>query len=484
MIKRIVKNFFFLFLSRVYEALSSLITIALVARYLGKEAFGKYVFVIAFVQLFEVITDMGFNVILVRELAREKSKLQGMLGVSVIIKVLTFIVAFVTIFIAVQVFNLFIKLSPLVKSGIYIFALAVTIDFFVDITTSVSRAYEKMEYEAVINFLFKTTTLGFIALAVFLNLGFLSILWARLASNVCTAILSYAICIYKFGKPEFSFELEKGRYFIKESISLGIAEIINRFYEKIDIFLLQIMTNFSDVGFLGAALRIEDLLSLIPRTIVTIIFPKFSMLFKSSMNSLSFAYERTLKFIAILSLPLAAGIVLYAKQIVILILGPNFADAAIILQILGLSMVFSFPGHLFKFMLTAMDKQKIYRVVIAASLLVNLLLGIALIPFYGYVGASIAIFVSQTVFSLACFFYISQKLPSVQYKESILPPSISIILTVVFVYLLQEMSPIFLIPCSILIYILALTLLHTFKDDEISIMKRFIPLRIRRILRV
>src|SRR5690348_6877840 len=72
--KKILFNTFTQFGSKGLSVLLSLLTVSLLTRYLGTEGYGNFTLVFTYISLFAVLSDIGFNQIVVREFASDKEK--------------------------------------------------------------------------------------------------------------------------------------------------------------------------------------------------------------------------------------------------------------------------------------------------------------------------------------------------------------------------------------------------------------------------
>ena len=73
-IQRIAKNTAALFAAQVVVAILSLVLSLFIAWKSGAVVFGKNSFVLAFTPIFAVVSDLGYNTLLIREVARYKSQ--------------------------------------------------------------------------------------------------------------------------------------------------------------------------------------------------------------------------------------------------------------------------------------------------------------------------------------------------------------------------------------------------------------------------
>jgi len=85
-VKTVAKNSLMQVLSTIVTKILSLIFIIFVARYLGDIGFGKYSFVFAFLSFFTVFTAFGMNTLVIREVAKDKSKSNAFLVNSAVLK--------------------------------------------------------------------------------------------------------------------------------------------------------------------------------------------------------------------------------------------------------------------------------------------------------------------------------------------------------------------------------------------------------------
>ena len=103
--QRYAVNTIWLFSERFLRIISGLFVGIWVARYLGPEQFGALSYIISFVSLFAAFSSLGLDVILVRELVKEESRLNALLGTTFYLKVAG---AITTIFLIYIILKLFI----------------------------------------------------------------------------------------------------------------------------------------------------------------------------------------------------------------------------------------------------------------------------------------------------------------------------------------------------------------------------------------
>ena len=472
-VKRLVKNSSVSIAAKAICLLSALFTLAMVARYLSAGEFGKYIFVMAFIAVFEVFTDMGYNATLVREIARARDQLGKIVGTAIIAKFFIGFLTFIAIVISVNVLGAAIQISPQVKKAIYILGLAVCADFFVDITVSAVRAHEEMEYEALILTFNSITSLAFIAIVAISDLGFVNLFLARFFSYALTLGLSLYIYMRKFGRPQVVQDTVLRKRLTRESLPLGTGQVIERFYTRTNFFLIRVIQSVTEVGFYGGAYRVIEQFSLIAVSVVTAVFPVFSVLSQSSRSSLALAHQKTLKLLVVISLPVVVIIACLAEQITGILFGAKLTEIAQPLRVLSLAVLLTFCNLLFKFTLNALNKQTAYRRNALIAFFVNLALALFLIPAFGYMGACIALLASSGILFVLGHYSISRHLAELSLPAVFVKPvGGSLVMAALVVFLTEHASIFVVVSCGMLVYLVTLAVLRTFTSDEISMLKK------------
>jgi len=124
-VSRIFKNAVAVYGKNGFQAIVSLISVAILARYLDLTTFGQYAFIVAFVEIFKVISTMGINTILTREVAKNKEGALRLYSSALAIQGILSVITFGIIAISVNV----ISSSDTVIKATYLCAIAVIFEF-------------------------------------------------------------------------------------------------------------------------------------------------------------------------------------------------------------------------------------------------------------------------------------------------------------------------------------------------------------------
>ena len=69
-VRKIAFNTIVSIAARILGTIIALVNIGFITRYLGKDVFGEYVTILAFVSVFSIIADFGLYSLLVRDISR------------------------------------------------------------------------------------------------------------------------------------------------------------------------------------------------------------------------------------------------------------------------------------------------------------------------------------------------------------------------------------------------------------------------------
>src|SRR5205814_4085086 len=153
---------------------------------------------------------------------------------------------------------------------------------------------------------------------------------------------------------------------------------------------LGIMTkNMTTVGLFGGPYRLSWSLRTIPQTLSLPLYPLYSRTAHFSPNRFGDVYRQSLKFFTLISVPFAVFFTAWSKPLLTLALGARFLPALPAMQLLGLGLIPFFMSTLFQFLFAALDAQKSFFMSTLIGSTLRVILLVALIPPFHFVGPAI-----------------------------------------------------------------------------------------------
>jgi O-antigen/teichoic acid export membrane protein len=376
-----------------------------VARKLGVEDFGKFSFVLAFIMIFSVLIDFGFNQLTTRDVAKDKFLAPKYIANGLSFRIIVSVLVYIFIYTLINAMNYPID----TKRSIYVASAYLIFLSLIGFIYSIFRAFEKIKYESILIIIEKALIIFLGSLVLIVGFGLETLWFTFLFSSAIAFVISIIILLKKVTK--FSLELDPYfiKKFVKKALPFAVMNIFIIIYFRIDMVMISMMRGDLQVGWYSAAYKFVEVSILIPNIIMIPIYPVFSKLYVSSLSSLTSIYKQVLKIMIIISLPIPIVVMIISEKIILVLYGASFINATPALMIL----IWAIPSIYLTFvlgaLLPAINKQAINTITTGICMILNVLLNLILIPSYGYLGAGVSTVVTEWVLCAILFGYISMK---------------------------------------------------------------------------
>lgn len=389
--------------SKILATALALVSIGFITRYLGKDGFGDYATVLAFLAFFAAISDLGLYSISTREISRsgaDEEKIMGnIFSLRVIVSLAVLIISPLIVW--------FFPYSLEVKEAIIIVAASYLFSSSYQILNGVFQKNLAMDKVAISELLGKIIQVAVVILAIKFKLGFNWIISSLLFYMIFSFFLVYSWS-KRYIRIKFRFDFNYWKKFLKESYPLGVAVFITFVYFKIDTILLSVMKSSSDVGIYNAAYKVIENITFFPSMLVGLIFPIMSQHIFTDFKRFKEISDKTFKVFVLAVVPLIVGTLFLSKGIVGLIGGAGFLEAAPVLQILIFALAMIFFGNFFNAVLIAGNMQRKLMLVLGLTAAFNVTANLILIPQFSYFGAATVSVITEVIV-VASTFYLSFK---------------------------------------------------------------------------
>ncbi len=364
-----------------------------VARYLQPESFGLLNYSISFVSIFSAFSTLGLDQIIVRELAKDPSRQQEMLGTGLILKM----AGSGILLLLMVIILLFMDHDPFTNTLIMIIAAA-----------EIFKGFE------VISYFFQAQTLSkyVVRVQVFINL-LLSVL--KIVLVFMHAPLIWFVFIILFGSLLnaigfiYSYYKREGTLWkwmykkvlayqlLRESWPLALYGIALHIQARIDQVMLGKMLNVAEVGQYSVALKFIEIFGFLPMVLMSTFSPAIvrakgmgEALYHSRLTNL---YRLMFLTFLVVALP----IYFFGEKVITVLYGIEYQSAGYLLSLFALRLFFSNMGVGKSVFIVneSLFKYSLMTVIIGA--ITNIALNYYLIPMYASVGSIIASMLSFTI---------------------------------------------------------------------------------------
>ena len=398
--KSIISNISWLLFDKMFKMGVGLFIGVWFARYLGPEKFGVWSYVFSIVNIISVISGLGLDSIIIREVVKDNKNSSFILGTSFTLRfVSAAILYFLVLIFALVTYNESdneIILLFSVMSLVFFFQSFDVIDFFFQSKLKSKYIVVSRSFSFIISTLWKVYFI--------LNEGELKIFAIGYSLEFFLSGFFMFISYIKYNNVfDWKIVYSKGRELIKASLPLLFTSMAINIYMRVDQLMLKHMLGNESVGFYAAAVRISEIWSFIPVAISYSLFPSIIDLKKVGGNNYYNKLRNLFTMLIILSLVIVIPIYLFSNEIIEVLFGKKFEVSAQVLKFHIWLGIFIFIGVPARKILIAEDLQSYIFFIATLALLLNIVLNVTLIPIYGINGAVIATLISYS--SGSYFFY-------------------------------------------------------------------------------
>lgn len=402
-LQNVVGNTGWLFAEKMVRMGVGLFVGVWVARFLGPEQFGYLSYALAFVSLFSAIAGLGLDGIVIRELVRDPSGKDEILGTAFVLKFMSGVLSFLTVLAAIRLLrptdSLTFWLVGIVAGGT-IFNAFETIDFwFQSQVKSKYSVIAKSSAFLLISVVKVALILTKAPLIAFAGAGFAEIVIGSLGMVMTYRVSGRHILCWRSNFPI-------AKRLLKDSWPLILSSVAIMIYMRIDQVMIGEMVGSKEVGIYSVAVQLVEAWYFIPGVIVSSVFP--SIVEAKEMGESVF-YERLQQLynlMAFMAYIIAVPVTFIAGWVINTLYGSAYGKAGPMLAVLIWSILFTNLGMARSTFLTTMNWTKVHFLTVGSGCVINIILNYLLIPLYGGLGAVIASCVAYWLAAHgACFLY-------------------------------------------------------------------------------
>lgn len=367
--------------------LASLAFFVVIARELGEEQFGDFVFGMSLSTVLLLAAGLGMQQLIGREVARDPRRADDLVWNVIVLKGLMMValLAVITGVVALQ------GRSLETAAAIVIVSIGIGFEYQAATLYAVFDGTERQQYVAttlIVNRV-STAVMGIIAAVAGAGLVTIAILFA--AGSALGVLTAYWLMHRYVLRPSTRVEPSAWGALIRSSLPLGILSLLGALSFRMSVVLLGFFAAGSaDVGEYGAAYRLVEATLFLPASFNAAMLPWFSRQDGAGPVPIARGFEMAIKTVVALVLPVGLGLALFAEPVVETLYGTEYGGAVTPLRLLGAVVVLWGINATVVTVLVSRDRPEIYTVPALLALIPNLLLSVILIPSHGANGAAIA----------------------------------------------------------------------------------------------
>lgn len=474
--KDIARNTVFVASGDIAGRILTLVIAVFIARILGSEQYGIFVFAYAFPSFLLVLADWGFGPVFVLHVSKDRSLANKYFTNIVVMRTLLSVLAY-----SIMVISAFLLgFAGHTLNAIIVIGAASMMFNIGEIFFSVCIAFQRTEYFVLARIAERVFTTAFVLILLSTGYGLVPITFAILSGASLFIVVSYVLVSSRFARLQGIPDLRFLKGLVREGFPFMLSVIFASVFFSVVIILLTLFKGSSATGYFNAAFALVISATLLPGYLGPAIFPVMSKHAQTSKDYVRKVLHKSQKYFFIIGLPMAVGGFILADPIITAIYGESFFPSVFVLQILIWDIAITLFLTGVKYCLVSFNLIRLHVASFGTGALLNLSLCLLLIPMFSYVGACVAFITSRLIVVSLLVYFTATRIGPLGIRRIIPKPAVASGLMAMVLWSLSWINFLILIPIGILVYFSVLYLMRTFDEEDKRILGNALTVKWRR----
>jgi O-antigen/teichoic acid export membrane protein len=475
--RTILRNSVFGLVAQIAIKLLSFAFTVLIIRNLGANDFGQYAAVIGFGTVFLFIADLGLAPYTVREVARLRDAPDGTEQIRALFADMLALRLILAVIAGIMVISAAILTGRpgLMVGAIALNSLTVMLYAVHGSSEALLSGYERLDLTSGVKVVNQLIFVSLGALALWLGFGYYGLIVATMA-GVAVMTLLVVRATQRLGVRPGAVTPRRWLPLLRAAFPFGVIGLTLGISYRFDTVLLNIFSGDLATGHYNAAYNLIFALVTLSNVLNTALYPSLSRQAALDPASLPQVYERILRYLLLVALPIAVGGFILAEPLIGLLFGAEYAPAApllaILIWVLPLMFLTEFLGYV---VVIAGRESRVARAIIISSS-INIAANLLLIPRYGVLAAAIITVVTELVL-LSQYLWMLRDMLGQLHWGALLRTSAAVLTMAALVYLARELPVLATVALGGALYGGLLLAMRVVGPDEASFVRGLLAAR-------
>ena len=329
--RRVLVNTGALTSASLWRIAMSFVLQLLIARQLGVSGLGHYTIALAYLNVCQVISELGLPTLMVRDLAQAPRQRRGYFGVLLSIQTTT---SFLT-WGGLALIALLLPFSPTTQRALLLVGASLPFFAVTSVSETLFQAGERMELVMGVEMFINTLILVASIAVLWVGRGETALIAVIVVTQGVSALLCLALVAYSrlLSAPQENVKVDIRKMLHRTSpfFALSMGDVL---LQRLDILLLSVVGGPAVTGIYGAAYNIVRVLMKLVQSFWRALYPTLSRLHRQSMAHYHRLATVSLRYAFVLVLPATTISMAVAANALQLIYGDNYDASARVYQIL------------------------------------------------------------------------------------------------------------------------------------------------------
>ena len=444
----------------------------LIIRNLGADDYGQYAAVLAFGAMFVFLADLGLSPYAVREVARWRDAPDGDARANALfgnVLLLRFLLALLAALLLIATAWLTGR-PPVMIGAIALGTLGLIMYSVQGASDTMLAGFERLDLSAGSKVSYQLIFVLVGAAALLLGAGYYGLIVANLLGIAVMTIICW--------RGARSLGVRPGRAIVRQwpallraSMPFGVIGFTLGLSYKFDSVLLNIFRSDAETGYYNAAYNLVFSTVMLSNVINTSLYPSLTRQAASEPHTLPAIYERALRYLMVLALPIAVGAAALADQIVPFLFKAAYLPAVpalrTVIWVVPLMFASEFLGYI---VLIAGKERHAARAVIVSTGL-NVTLNLLIVPRFGFLGAAVMTVVTEAVLVGQYLWMLRAQMRLLDWGQVLLRPLVASLAMGGVVLVARDLPLLVNVALGALVYAGLLVLLGVVGRDELRFVR-------------
>ncbi len=434
----------------------------ILARYLSPSGFGLMVFAISFPSIFNILPGFGMGSMVTRDLAHNSEPMSEYFSNGLLAKL--FLAGLTVVVVWGLLFGL--HFSPEKTTFAILATVLMIFESNITFVLSFFQAAQKMVPVAGVNLGVRLAWVISAFLVILGHGGVFEFLAVRVLITVAAFVSSIILVNWRLKRIQWSFNPRFAWKMLKASVPFALFRIFGNVYTDIDTVMLSSMRGDLMTGWYAAAYKFLRIFAFIPSSFYNAILPALSRFSRESRPQMLNTLRVSVKYLFVISLPIAGLTCILAQPFVLLVYGPKYSGSIPALQILAWSLVLTFLNGVMNASIAAIHEEKRGSSILFYGVLASALSNLIVIPLFGHLGAAATTVLAEGVIFFLQTRLVKKKNPGLKILRQSVKPIVATVVMMLAAYFMRDWFLVFNMPLSLMVYLIGLKILKVVTYEE------------------
>lgn len=399
------------------QMLFPLITFPYVCRVIEADGIGQINFFQSIISYISLFTCLGIPMYAIREIARDRSDVVQMnrtaMEILLLHSMLTLVGYAIVAILCLTVPQIQVNIPLFLILSLTIFFTAIGCEWFY-------QGIEDFKYITIRGFIIKTVSVVLLFIFVksktdLLYYGCYTV-FGVLGGNIFNF---FRLRKYIHRENIIFSELHIKRH-IKPVLKVFSFSVVTSIYLQLNTVLLGFLKNALAVGYFAAATKVMQMLLTMSACLGSVMMPRASHLIaENKEDEFNRLIQKSYDFTLAIALPMTIGLIFCAPSLITALCGVKFEHSILPSQIIAPIILMVAISNVFGIQVL-FPKGKINIVTLCCGIgaVADLILNLCLIPFFSYIGTSIAYLGAEVATTVSMYFIGRKYIPIIYFKKS------------------------------------------------------------------